>query len=111
LSPLAGGLFQRAIMSSAAPNSGLVFHSRDVELEKTKKLANDLQCNHYGETKGDATSLTVDQLECIKNSPAEEIINLIVYPYLPNISTLVYGTELIPIRPTDALEQGLFNKE
>ena len=67
LSPLAKGLFQRAIMQSGAPNSYLGSESKDQSFAKTKFLAGHFNC-----------SLTsgADIVKCLKAKTAEEILKV-----------------------------------
>ena len=103
LSPLAKGLFHRAIMQSGSPTSFYAFSDKKTAVESAKKAANLMNCS---------TSNTKEMIDCLKNKPVDEMVTKLnqrqelkgLY-FLP-----VYGDTLMPVRPVEALKSGKFNK-
>ena len=90
LTPLAANLFHRAIMQSSSVSS---FEYKDDQLVYTKALQDKLNCSN---------------LQCLKvNRTVDQILNAskeLGDPFSP-----VYGDQVLPIRPIEALKSGIFN--
>ena len=97
LSPLAQGLFHRAIMQSGSPISA--YNDKNTAVETSKKVAKLLNC---------PTQSTKEIIDCLKEKPADEIASkvfsdsLFIFP--------IVGDNLLPIRPQEALKNGKLNK-
>ncbi|CAG2180813.1 unnamed protein product, partial [Oppiella nova] len=103
LSPLSRGLYQRAILQSGAPNSYLGSESREQGYKKTLFLAERLNCN---------TASGADIVACLKLKTTEQILNVSKTARLDAKSfEPIYGEELMPIKASDALQNGDFNKD
>jgi carboxylesterase type B len=102
LSPLTKGLFKRAIMQSGSPNSYLGSKSKEVTITKTHHFAKQLNCNQ--------TDMT-DILACLRKKSINDILNISQHsttslePFDP-----IYGDELMPMKPSEALKGGHFNQ-
>src|SRR5699024_2388348 len=92
LSPLAKGLFHRAIMQSGSPTSAT--DSLSVALDKAKAFAHKVGCEWHSEA-------TV--LQCLKSKTFNQLTEAGSGPIA------VYGDELLPISPVQALKNGQFN--
>lgn len=89
LSPLTLGLFHRSIIQSGTPN---FLHKND-SFRLTESLQEKLNCLN---------------VECIKlDRSVEQILN--ASKELGNPFKPVYGDQLLPIRPIDAVKNGAFN--
>lgn len=103
LSPLTKGLFQRAIMQSGAPNTFSGAQTYKENAESAKWLGGRVHCNN--ETAAQLVS-------CLKEKTVQELVD----GYQKNqaqfqILTPVYGEDLLPIRPVEALKSGKFNQD
>ncbi|KAH7637888.1 cholinesterase 1-like [Dermatophagoides farinae] len=85
ISPLANGLFQRAIMQSGAPNPNVCSNS------KADELSNGLAMEKT--------------MECLRNKTIEEILATdspdMTTPFVP-----IYGDDFMPLNPVEALKSG-----
>ncbi|KAH7641350.1 cholinesterase [Dermatophagoides farinae] len=103
LSPLTKGLFKRAIMQSGAVNSWMGSNNKNEALKKTKLIANALKCPNDD---------IKQMVKCIRNASANDIVN--ANQYGRNIGMVlspVYGSELLPKNPVEALKNGDFHRE
>lgn len=100
LSPLAKGLFNRAIAQSGAPLTFI--EPLTSSLERTKKFAKKVNCTVSEDLK--------ETIQCIKGKSLNELVLATANDLIQNESFLpVYGDELLPTRPSTALETGQFN--
>ena len=100
LSPLAAGLFKRAIMQSGAPNSYLGTESKEKSMSKTKYLAEHLNCS---------TESGAAIVKCLKSKTSDEILHISKTARGNGQSfEPIYGEELMPIEPLEALKKGKF---
>ncbi len=99
LSPLAKGLFHRAILQSGAPNSLTGGMPKSRSLENTKALARHLNCS---------TSSNQAMVECLQSRPLLSIVNYtaIEYNSTDRFFTPIYGDEVAPLAPVEALRLG-----
>ena len=102
LSPLAHGLFQRAILQSGAPNSYLGSDSKTQSMVKTKSLVAAVNCTHATKT---------EVVKCLRNVPATELVKVTSHARTNGESfEPIWGEALIPVKPSEALKSGLFNR-
>ena len=104
LSPLAQGLFHRAIMQSGSPYSYYGILSKSVSEEKTKTFAKRMHCpvGNFNQT-----------MKCFREKGIDDFVNATLQfvaaheqPFLP-----VYGeNEVLPRSPAEALNSGQFNR-
>lgn len=100
LSPLAKGLFNRAIAQSGSPLN--FCESLTSSLERTKKLAKKVNCTVDADIK--------ETIQCIKGKSLDELVPATFNDLAQNDLFLpVYGDELLPTRPSIALQNGDFN--
>lgn len=101
LSPLAKGLFQRAIMQSGSPNGFVASENRDNARVKTLKMAESLDC---------ASDDMNEVIKCLRKLPAKDLSDVTktyrigVQYFMP-----VYGEAIFPEEPVKALKAGKFN--
>lgn len=106
ISPLANGLFQRAIMSSGAINEFYAYSPENL-LNYSKEVAKKCEC-------------PVDNLnhmvDCMQNKSASELANLRFSANIPAIMKaqmfpMMYGDKegLLPERPSTMLKKGIYN--
>ena len=102
LSPLASGLFHRAIMQSGAPNSYSGSSDPNHGLEVTKQFAAFLKCPQSDDLS--------KALSCLRQKSVPELLNARVSSGIINLSP-VWGDldGQMPIRPVEALKGGHFN--
>jgi len=102
LSPLSAGLFKRAIMQSGSPNSYLGSESKEKSMIKAKSLSTSLKCN---------TTSYEEMVKCLRSKTPAEILT-ISKSARANGETFepVYGEDLLPISPKEALAKGKFNQ-
>lgn len=99
LSPLARGLFRRAIIQSGTPNANdFFFHSKESNLEYTRRVAEKFDC--FSNDKVD--------VDCLRNVSVRDMQR--VMKELNEIR-LTYGDDVMPERPAHALKNGKFNKD
>lgn len=95
LSPLANGLFHRAILQSGSPNS-VVTLPTEVAIERTHTLARGVNC-----TQSNLTQIVA----CLRTKPMQTLVNasatLTIFP--------IEGDRVMPTTPVKALKKGLFN--
>jgi len=102
LSPLTKGLFKRAIMQSGSPNSYLGSNPENVTLLKTHHFAQSMNCSQ--------TAMT-DILACLRNKSVDDILHLSKFATTNGEAfDPIYGDEVMPIKPYDALKTGHFNQ-
>ena len=101
LSPLAKGLFHRAIMQSGAPNAYLGSISKTEGLRRTNALAEELNCTR--------TKIS-ESIDCLRGKTVPEILEFSKRALLNGELTIpVYGEKLLPDPPVTALKSGKFN--
>ena len=102
LSPITRRLFRRAIMQSGSPISFYGSISKTEALLRTTNLATDLAC---------PTTVNINEtLACLRNQSADYILNVTKDAFLKNQLFLpIYGDEVMPLKPTEALKTGKFN--
>lgn len=96
LSPLAKGLFSRAIMQSGAPNSYFGSESAAQSLEKTILLMKRLNC----------TLNSISQnINCLRTKTVDQILNATYQGFYSRHFGFVpiYGDEVMPLKPVLAL--------
>ncbi|KAH9387905.1 hypothetical protein TYRP_009105 [Tyrophagus putrescentiae] len=102
LSPLAHGLFRRAVLQSGAPNSYLGSESKAQAMVKTNALLESVNC-----TKGTPT----ESVKCLRNTPATALVKATEHARTNGESfEPVYGEPLLPTKPSVALKEGKFNR-
>ena len=102
LSPLAAGLFQRAVLQSGAPNSYLGSQGIEASLGKTAALAEKVNC-----TNADKQEL----LKCLRNVKPETIVDANEHARVDGETFQpIWGEELLPVKPAEALKTGKFNR-
>ena len=99
LSPIAKGLFKRAILESGTIvwNKDRPPMTTEDALKEAKQLAQKVNCNDDKQW-----------LQCLKNVNPKDIIS--EYKAANGIQFPTIGTEFLPLIPQKAFEQGLFNK-
>lgn len=98
LSPLASGLFKRAIAQSGAPTRNSFTDDIPHALERTQILYRTLNCSHPL------------KIECIKGASLEKLQTVIVNDLAKNEEFLpIYGDQVLPLSPILALKTGKFN--
>lgn len=103
LSPLAAGLFNRAIMQSGSPAVDVLGNSLERALQKTARLGGKVNC-----TQTDASKLVA----CIKQVSLEGLKTASQDDFLTNYFFVpTYGDELLPLKPSEALKSGKFNQK
>ncbi|KAJ6223946.1 hypothetical protein RDWZM_002491 [Blomia tropicalis] len=102
ISPLAKGLFHRAIMQSGAPTES-IFISKDRALLTTKSFADKIGCSSNETIKSIVDCLRTKPVQLMVNATLTEIINGI--NFMP-----IYGDELLPIQTIQAMKLGKFNR-
>ena len=101
ISPMAKGLFKRAITQSGAPNSYMGSESREASFPKTQALAEHLNCTNTDNAK---------QLACMRAVDAETIIKFMSGALFNGEAFFpTHGDEVMPLRPIDALKTGKVN--
>lgn len=103
LSPLTKGLFRRAIMQSGAPNSYLGSQNAKTSLEAYKSLAIRLKCSNE-DTKKVVQCLRTKSVKEVLTATADSLVN--AENFIP-----VYGDELLPVSPVEALKTGKFHHD
>ena len=102
LSPLAKGLFHRAIMQSGAPNAYLGSVSKEEGLRRTNALAEELNCTR---------TKVSESIDCLRGKTVYEILEISQNAIFNGELTIpVYGEQLLPDPPVTALKSGKFNK-
>lgn len=101
LSPLAAGLFRRAISQSGAINSDAVSRSPEWGRAEIVRHAKTFGCD------GGRQAPTREVVECMRKISGRK---LAIAGTIPGNSRLVWGTELLPERPIVALKNGNFSK-
>lgn len=102
LSPLTEGLFHRAIMQSGAPNSYLGSEAFEPAMVKTHSLAEKLNCTNDDKKK---------MMKCLRAVSGDAIIEATKDSRLNGETFLpVWGGEIMPTRPVEALKTGKYNK-
>ena len=102
LSPLAKGLYHRAIMQSGAPNAYLGSIPKTEGLRRTNALIEELNC------KREKLSESID---CLRGKTVPEILEVSQNALVNGELTIpVYGEQLLPDPPVAALKSGKFNK-
>lgn len=101
ISPLSSGLFHRAILQSGSPFSSMAIKSKHHNHQITKQIATDLGC---------PKEPPEELIDCLKTKSIEAIVNSTdkLNEQLEQCSP-VYGDELIPSTPREALESGTFH--
>ena len=97
ISPLAQGLFHRAIMQSGSPI--LAYNDKNTAAEISKKVAKLLKCPAHS---------TKEIIDCLKEKPADDIVTKVISAGLFILP--IVGDNLLPIRPQEALKNGKLNK-
>lgn len=101
LSPLAKGLFKRAITQSGAPNSYLGSEDKSKQLAKAKSIGEKLDCAQQ-----DMKQL----LACMRTKSVDSILEATKGSIVNGEATIpVWGDEVLPTRPVLALKEGKFN--
>ena len=101
LSPLAFRHFRRAIMLSGSPNSYYGGINQSEALERTRQFAEKLECMNVNMS---------SVIECLRNKTVEQILSVTKGQFLKNQMFLpIYGDELMPYKPSDALKEGKLN--
>lgn len=102
LSPLTKGLFRRAIMQSGSPNSYLGSNPKNATLVRTHHFAESVNCNH--------TAMS-DILACLRKKSVHDILEISQHATTNGEAFQpIYGDEVMPIKPYDALKNGDFNQ-
>lgn len=96
LSPLAEGLFHRAIMQSGAVNSPNHYRSREESLNRTRECGRLVNCEHE-----DLKAM----FKCMHTKVTVDIEMCDHYAFEPT-----YGTEFLPLHPVQHLKQNLTKK-
>lgn len=106
LSPLAKGLFRRAIIQSGSPFSYYGILSPEETVKKTKVFSQRLGCQV-----GSTGKLDNKTIACLLEKSPEEFIKATLafvaaheQPFLPS-----YGNEIMPFSPINSLKTGKFN--
>lgn len=100
LSPLAKGLFKRAIAQSGAPLS-VVMDTREQALAKTKAFAHKVNCTAV---------VDADLVKCLKGKSIAELKQATFGDFSQNhFFVPVHGDEVLPVPPAVALKEGKFN--
>ena len=102
ISPLSQDLFQRAIMQSGSPTSHDAFQTRKEAIKTSLNLALNVQCPI------DSMQTMVD---CLRNKTTEQVLK----GFSSDINKdqffkPIFGDELLPVQPTDAMKTNRFNK-
>ena len=102
VSPLAKGLFKRAIMQSGSPDSFIGSDSKETQLTKFQHLSKKLNC-----TQSDVHHV----ISCLRNASVEQILT-VASSGLINGDEMnpTYGEQLLPIKPLDAIRLGKYDK-
>lgn len=101
LSPLAFRHFRRAIMLSGSPISYYGGTNQSEALERTRQFAEKLECMNVNMS---------SVIECLRNKTVEQILSVTKGQFLKNQMFLpIYGDELMPYKPSDALKEGKLN--
>ena len=109
LSPLAKGLFSRAILQSGVVSSYFGANSAKVALEKALILAEKVGCLAAGSLNS-SSHLPHSLIACLRGKSAQEILKHGSGGMMNGESfVLTFGTELLPISPVEALKTGQFN--
>jgi len=89
-------------MQSGSPNSFLGSNSKEATITKTHHFAKQMNCNQ--------TDMT-DILACLRKKSIDDILNISQHsttslePFDP-----IYGDEVMPMKPSEALKGGHFNQ-
>lgn len=109
LSPLAKGLFSRAILQSGVVSSYFGANSAKVALEKALTLAEKVGCLAAGSLNS-SSHLPHSLIVCLQEKSAQEILKHGSGGMMNGESFVpTFGTELLPISPVEALKTGAFN--
>ncbi|KAH9409239.1 hypothetical protein TYRP_010240 [Tyrophagus putrescentiae] len=109
LSPLAKGLFSRAILQSGVVSSYFGANSAKVALEKALTLAEKVGCLAAGSLNS-SSHLPHSLIVCLQEKSAQEILKHGSGGMMNGESFVpTFGTELLPISPVEALKAGKFN--
>lgn len=101
LSPLAKGLFQRAIMQSGSPNSFVGSENKDKAWLKTLTMAQSLDCE---------SDDMIDVIKCLRKLPAKDLSEATKYYRIgAQFFMPVHGEAIFPKDPVQALKAGEFN--
>lgn len=109
LSPLASGLFRRAIVQSGAQGGFYSSESVGEGLAKTGHLSSKLGCTSTKQQTLDTNSSKEDvrkAVDCLKGKPVEAILAASADAFATNSLFLpIYGadSEVLPVRPAEAL--------
>lgn len=96
LSPLSRGLFRRAILQSGSPLDNL---HRNESFYATAQIA------HYSDCPSPAIDVK-ETIDCLKSKTVPQLLNATKEAGDP--CNAMYGDELLPLRPVDALNSGQF---
>jgi carboxylesterase type B len=89
-------------MQSGSPNSYLGSESKDHSIVKSKSLATSLNCS---------TTSMAEMVKCLRSKTTDEIIKITKSARANGQSfEPVYGEDLLPIKPYEALEKGKFSQ-
>lgn len=102
LSPLASGLFQRAILQSGAPNSYLGTDTKEQSMIKTMALAQNVNCT---------APKMEDVVKCLRTVSGKDLVKATEHART-NGETFepIWGDALLPVKPSEALKAGKFNR-
>lgn len=102
LSPLAQGLFRRAVLQSGAPNSYLGSDSKAQSTLKTAALLENVNCT---------AATSTESVKCLRKLPASALVKATEHARTNGESfEPIYGEALLPIKPAVALKEGTFNR-
>ena len=103
LSPLAKGLFRRAILQGGAVNSQMGASSPSVLEALTKQFARRLNC---------PTDDPQQMVDCLRGKSATELASANTMDFAKmDFLVPVYGDEVLPEAPLEALKLGQFNRD
>lgn len=112
LSPLAGGLFRRAIIQSGSPFSYYGILSPEQALAKTKVFTQRLGCPWVVENS--SRRLDNQTIACLQVTPTEAFINatlaFIAHHEQPFLPTYGKNSSVMPLSPIEAIRARKFNR-
>ncbi len=99
ISPLAAGLFKRAILQSGAPNSGFI--GTGPAIAKTVAFAAKFNCSN-----ADISA----SVECLRKRPLDELVNGTSFTLGNDHFYPIHGDAVLPLSHQEALKTGKFNQ-
>lgn len=102
LSPLAKGLFRRAVLQSGSVNSYLGSDSKEQSKIKTAALLENVNCT---------AATPTESVKCLRKLPASALVKATEHARTNGESfEPIYGEALLPTKPSHALKEGKFNR-